>query len=156
MKKSYKNNKFKILAPTWNEEFDLPDGLYSVSDIQDYLKYILKTLETVTDNPSIKIYVNKIENRIAFKIKTWYYLELLMPETVKLLGSTKIRIIIDKSGENVPHLEITEVVLVHWNIVNNDYLQDSRVLYTFIPNKSFGQLLDIPSKIFIFLKTFNL
>ena len=70
MKKSYKNNKFKILAPTWNEEFDLPDGLYSVSDIQDYLKYILKTLETVTDNPSIKIYVNKIENRIAFKIKT--------------------------------------------------------------------------------------
>ena len=156
MKKSYKNNKFKILAPTWNEEFDLPDGLYSVSDIQDYLKYILKTLETVTDNPSIKIYVNKIENRIAFKIKTWYYLELLMPETVKLLGSTKIRIIIDKSGENVPHLEITEVVLVHWNIVNNDYLQDSRVLYTFVPNKSFGQLLDIPSKIFIFLKTFNL
>ena len=79
-----------------------------------------------------------------------------MPETVKLLGSTKIRIIIDKSGENVPHLEITEVVLVHWNIVNNDYLQDSRVLYTFVPNKSFGQLLDIPSKIFIFLKTFNL
>ena len=70
MKKSYKNNKFKILAPTWNKEFDLPDGLYSVSDIQDYLKYILKTLETVTDNPSIKIYVNKIENRIAFKIKT--------------------------------------------------------------------------------------
>ena len=74
---------------------------------------------------------------------------------MKLLGSTKSNITKDKNGENVPHLEITEVVLVHCNIVNNDYQHDSRVLYTFIPDKSFGQLLDISPKNFIFLKTFN-
>ena len=100
-------------------------------------------------------YVNKIENRITFKIKTGYYLELLRPETIKLLGSTKSKITKDKNGENVPHLEITEVVLIHCNIVNNDYQQDSRVLYTFVPNKSFGQLLDISPKNFLFLKTFD-
>ena len=76
MKNSYQNNKIKISAPTWNEEFQLPDGSYSVSDIQDYFEYILKKLRGKTDNPSIRIYVNKIENRITFKIKTEYYLEL--------------------------------------------------------------------------------
>ena len=79
IKKSYKNNKFKISAPTWNEEFELPDGSYSVSDIQDYFEYILKKHGEETVNPSIKIYINKIENRITFKIKTGYYLELLAP-----------------------------------------------------------------------------
>ena len=82
----------------------------------------------------MKIYVNKIENRITFKIKTGYCLELLTPETIKLLGSTENKIIKDKNGKNVPHLEFTEVVLVHCNIVNNDYQHDSRVLYTFVPN----------------------
>ena len=96
-----------------------------------------------------------MENRITFKIKTGHYLELLTSEAMKLLGSTKSNITKDKNGENVPHLEITEVVLVHCNIVNNDYQHDSRVLYTFIPDKSFGQLLDISPKNFIFLKTFN-
>ena len=76
-----------------------------------------------------------MENRIAFKIKTGYYLELLTSEAMKLLGSTKSNITKDENGENVPHLEITEVVLVHCNIVNNDYQHDSRVLYTFIPDK---------------------
>ena len=74
---------------------------------------------------------------------------------MKLLGSTKSKITKDENSENVPHLEITEVVLIHCNIVNNDYQQDSRVLYTFVPNKSFGQLLDISPKNFIFLKTFD-
>ena len=74
---------------------------------------------------------------------------------MKLLGSTKSKITKDENGENVSHLEITEVVLIHCNIVNNDYQQDSRVLHTFVPNKSFGQLLDISPKKFIFLKTFN-
>ena len=74
--------------------------------------------------------MNKIENRITFKIETGYYLELLMPETMKLLGITKNKINKEKNGENIPHLEITEVVLIHCNIVNNDYHQDSRVLYT--------------------------
>ena len=81
---------------------------------------MLKSNEN-TNNPSIRIYVNKIENRITFKIKKVYYLELLTSGTMKLLGSTESKIIKDKNGENVPHLEITEVVLVHCNLVNNDY-----------------------------------
>ena len=89
------------------------------------------------------------------KIKTGYHLKLLTPETIKLLGSNKSKITKDKNSENVPNLEITEVVLVYCNIANNDYLQDSRVFYTFIPNKSPGQLLNISPKNFIFLKTFN-
>ena len=96
-----------------------------------------------------------MENRITFKIKTGYYLKFLTPERMKLLGSTKNKITENENGENVPHFEITEAVLIHCNIVNNDYQQDSRVLYTFVPNKSFGQLLNISLKNFIFLKTFN-
>ena len=99
------------------------------------LSIFLRNSENV-DNPSTKIYVYKIENRITFKIKNGYYLELLTPETMKLLGSTESKITKDKNGENVPHLEITEVVLVHCNLVNNDYQQDSRMLYTFVPNKT--------------------
>ena len=82
------------------------------------------------------MYVNKIENRITFRIKNGYSLELLTPETMNLLGSTERKIVKDKNGENEPHLEITEVVLVHCNIVNNDYQQDSRVLYLFKTNRS--------------------
>ena len=74
---------------------------------------------------------------------------------MKLLGSTKNKISKDKNGENVPHLEISEVVLVHLNVVNNDYQQDSRVLYTLVSNKSFGSLLEISPTNHIFLKTFN-
>ena len=111
IKKSYKNNKFKISAPTWNEGFELRDGSYSVSDFQDYFKYILKKHETNTDNPSIMIYVNKIENRTAFEIKAGYYLEILTPETMQLLGSTKSKITKDENAENLPHLKITEVIL---------------------------------------------
>ena len=96
-----------------------------------------------------------MKNRITFKIKTGYYFELLTPETMKLLGRTENKITKDKNGENVPHLEITEVVLVHCNIVNNDYQQDSRVLYTFVPNKPFANLLEIAPTNFIPLKTFN-
>ena len=74
---------------------------------------------------------------------------------MKLLGSTKSKIKKEKNGENVPHLEITEIVLIHCNVVNNSYLQNSRVLYTHVPNKSFGQLLDILPETFIVLKTFD-
>ena len=101
------------------------------------------------------IYVNKIENRITFKIKTGYYLELLTPETMKLLGSTKSKITKDENRGNVPHLEIAEVVLIHCNIVTNDYQQDSEVLYTVVLDKSFSQLLDISPNNSIFLETFN-
>ena len=103
----------------------------------------------------MRIYINKIENRIRFKIKTGYYLKLLTPETKTLLGSTKIKITKDKKGENVLHLEINEVVLIHCNVVNNSYQQNSRVLYTFVPIKLFGKLLDISPENFIFLKTFD-
>ena len=102
-----------------------------------------------------RVYVNEIENRIAFRIKTRYYLELLIPERMKLLGSTENKITKDNNGENVPHLEITEVVLAHCNIVNNDFQQDLRVLYIFVPNKPFGSLLEMWPANFIFLNTFN-
>ena len=95
---SYNNNKFKISVPTWSEEFKLPDGSYSVSDIQDYFEYILTKHSESIDNPSIRMYVNRIENRITFKIKNGYYLELLTPETMKLLGSTESKITKDKNG----------------------------------------------------------
>ena len=96
------------------------------------------------------ICVNKIENRITFKIKTGYYLELLTSETMKFLQSTKSKINKDKHLENIPHLEITVVVLIHCNISKNDFQEDAKVLYTFVSNKSFGQLLDISPKNFIF------
>ena len=82
------------------------DESYSVANIQDYSEYFLKTDWEKTDKPSVMIYVNKIENRITFKTKTWYYFELLTPETMKLLGSTKSEITKDENGENVPHLEV--------------------------------------------------
>ena len=150
--KPYKNNKFKVLAPTWNEEFELFDASYSKSDIQDYFEYILKQHGEKTINLSIRIYVNKIENRITFKIKTGYYLELLTPETMKLLRSATKKITKDENGENVPYLKITEVVLVYCNIANNNYQQNLRVLYKFASNKSFGQFLNILPKNFIFQK----
>ena len=85
----YNKNKFKISAPTWNDELYLADGSYSISDIQDYFEFIIKKHETLAENPPIQIYPNKIKNRIVFKIKTGYKLELLSPETMKLLESTK-------------------------------------------------------------------
>ena len=155
IKSSYNNNKFQISDLTWSEEFELSDGLYSVSDIQDYFEYILKKRSESVDSPSIRINVNKIKNTITFKIKNGYYPELLTPETMKLLGSTESKTTKDKNGENVPHLEIVEVILVHCNLVNNDYQQNSRILYTFVPNKAFSSLLEISPKNHVFLKTFN-
>ena len=107
--------------------------------------------EAVADNGPIRIYVNKIENSVTLKIKTGYYLKLLMPETMKSLGRTKNKITKDENGENVPYLEIPEVVLFYCNFFNNDYQQNSRVLYTFIWNKLFGQFYILHIKI-IFLK----
>ena len=149
IKSSYNNKKFKISAPTWNDKFELSDGLYSVSDIQDYIEYILKR-QVFMDKLSVQIHVNKIENRVTFKIKNGYSLQLLTSETMELLGSTENKITKDKNGENVPHLEITEVVLIYCDILNNDYQQDSRELYTFVPNKLFGSLLEISAISHIF------
>ena len=137
IKSEYKNNKFKISAPTWNDTFDLPDGSYSISDIQDYFEFIIKKHEILTENPPVQIYSNKIEKRIIFKIKTGYKLELLTPETMRLLGSAKKAVDKYKDGEIVPKLESLEVVLVHCNLFKNDYQHTSKVLFSFVPYKQF-------------------
>ena len=105
IKSSYNNNKFKISAPRWDDRFKLPDGLYSVSDIQDYFVFVLEKHRENIDEPSVQIYVNEIENSITSKIKKGYSLELLTPETMKLLRSTDNKITKDENGENAPHLE---------------------------------------------------
>ena len=147
IKKSYKTNEFKILGLTWNEEFELPGGSYSIPDIQDYLEYLLKKHGEKTVNLSIKIYTNKMENRITFKIKTGYYLEVLTPEKMELIGCTESEV---TKNKNVLCLEITEVVLIHCNVVNNSCQENSRVLYALVPNTSFGQLLGISPENLIF------
>ena len=148
VKSTYNNNKFKISAPTWNETFDLPDGSFNISEIQDYFEYIIKKHETIGENAPILIYANTINN-------SGYKLELLSKETMRLLGSTKDIIDADKNSENVPKLENVEVVLVHCNLVNKSYQQASRVLFTFVPTKQYGQLINISPKSLIFLKTMN-
>ena len=99
--------------------------------------------------------MNKIKSRIVFKIKTGYKLELLTPETMKLLRSTKKDVDKDKDGENVPKLESVEVVLVHCNLVKNDYQHTSKVLFTFVPNKKFGQLINISPHSLTMMNTVN-
>ena len=86
IRKKYKNNKLKIIAPTWNDELEFPDGSYSVSDIEDWIKFIIKKHGTLTTIPPIHVYINRINNRLVFKIKDGYNLEL---QTLKLFGSTK-------------------------------------------------------------------
>ena len=109
----------------------------------------------MTENPPVQIYPNKIKNRIVFKIKTGYKLELLIPETMKLLGSTKKDGNADKNSENVPKLESVEVVLVHCNLVKNDYQHTSKVLFSFVPNKQFGQLIKISPYSLTMMNTIN-
>ena len=155
VKSIYKNNKFKISAPTWNETLDLLDGSYNIPAIQNYLEYIIKKHETITDTAPILIYANNVFNRIVFKIKTGYKLELLSEETMKLLGITSSIIDKDKNSDTVPKLENAEVVLVHCNLVNNSYQQHSRVLFTFVPNKKYGQLISISPHSLVFLKIMN-
>ena len=106
IKSEYNNNKFKISAPTWNDTIDLPNGSYSIADIQNYFEYIIKKHETITDKAPVLIYVNRIKNRIIFKIKSGYKLELLSKETIPLLGSSSITTDSDKDGELVPKLEV--------------------------------------------------
>ena len=156
IKSEYKNNKFKISTPTWNDTFDLLDGSYSSSDIQDYFEFIIKKHETLTENPLIQIYPKiKIKNRIFPKIKTGYKLELLTLETRKLLGGTKKDVDSGKNSENVPKLESVEVVLVHCNLVKNDYQHTSKVLFSFVPNKQFGQLINISPHSLTMMNTVN-
>ena len=133
----------------------MPDGSYNISEIQDYIEYIIKKHETIGENAPKLIYANTINNRIVFKIKSGYKLELLSNETVKLLGSTNDIIDADKNSEIVQKLENFEVVLVHCNLVNNAYQQHSRVLFTFVPTKQYGKLISISPHSLVFLKTMN-
>ena len=152
---TWKNKKSH--TKTINLKFQLRHGMKSFNYLMYHILYqifkinlniyLKKKHEKSTDNSSIKIYVSKIENRVTLRIKTGFYLELLTPETMKLLWSTTSKLTKDKNGENLPNLEITEVVLVHCNFVNNDYQHNSRALYTFISNRSFGQWSDISLKL---------
>ena len=112
IRKQYKNNKLKITSPTWNDEFESPDGSYSVSDTQYYIEYIIKKHETLITIPPIHVYIDRINNRLVFKIEDGYKVELQMPETMKLFGSTKKLIDKTKNGEKLRSLEVDEVVLV--------------------------------------------
>ena len=126
-----------------------------MSDIQDYIESIIKKHETLTTFPPIHVYINRINNRFVFKMKDGTNLELQMPETMKLFGSTKKLIDKTKNEENVPSLEVVEVVLVHCNLVDNQYQRKYEVLHTFTQNKSDAYLLhNEPSKL-VFLKTQN-
>ena len=124
-------------------KYQLRHGMKSLNYLMDHILYqifkiilniSLKKYKTVTNNLSIRIYLNKIYDRITFKIKAGYYLELLMPETMKLVGSTKSKTSKDKNGENVPHLEIAEVVLIHCNIVNNQETIQESCIHLFLIN----------------------
>ena len=126
-----------------------------MNDIKNYFEYVVKKHETITNISPIVIYANKIKNRVVFKIKSGYKLELLSKETMQLLGSSSNTIDSDKNEEFVPKLEVVEVVLVHCNLVNNNYQQASKVLLTFVPNKQFGQLMIIEPHSPTMLKTTN-
>ena len=155
IKSSYNNNKFKISPPTWNETFDIPDGSYSITALQDYFEYIIKKHEAITTTSPVLIYANLTSNRIVFKIKTGYKLELLSKETMRLLGSTTNTTDKEKNSELVPKLESVDLALMHCNLVNNTYQKASKVLFTFVPDKSYGQLIaSIPHPLMM-LKTVN-
>ena len=115
----------------------------------------MKKHETIDEVSLVLIYVNEINNRIVFKIKSRYKLELLSKETMKLLGSSTDNIDGDKNSELVSKLESVDLVLVHCNLVNNSYQQASKVLFTFVPNKKYGQLITVSPETLIMLKTVN-
>ena len=114
-----------------------------MSDIQDNIEYIIKIHEILTTIPHVHIYISRINNRLVLKIKDGYKLELQMPKTIKLFCSTKKLTNKTKNGENVLSLEVVEVVLVHRNLVNNQYQQKSEVLYLFTSNKFYVYFLNV-------------
>ena len=123
----------------------------SIADIQDYVAFIIKKHESLTENLPVQIYPNKIKNRIGFKIKTGHKLELKRYK----LGSTKNVADKNKDGENAPKLESVDFVLVHCNLGKNDYQHTSKVLFTFVPNKQFGQLINISAHYLTMMNTVN-
>ena len=157
-----KISKSNVLTLKLTNKLDLRIGekLIALSNLSIY--YTWRTIKSSYNNNQFKISAATWNDK--FELSDGSYsicqifkiiLSIFQNNTEKLLGSTENKITKDKKGENVPHLEITEVVLVHCNILNNSYQQDSRVLYTFVPNKPFGSLLEISPTNHIFLKTFN-
>ena len=141
IKSAYNNNKFKVSAPNWNDKFNLPDGSYSISGIRDYFEYFVKKHETITDNPLVQIYTNKIKNRIVFQIKTGYKLELSQQrdhqeEQKKMLLIVKMK---DMYQNQILLTMFQCIVIQSITIIN----KQSKVLLTFIPNKQFGQLINM-------------
>ena len=130
----------------------MSDGSYSIATLQNYFEYIIRKHETITEVSQVLIYVIEINNRIVFKIKSGYKLELLSKETMRLLGSSSDTIDGDKNSELVPKLESVDLVLVHCNVVNNSYQKAAKVLFTFVPNKKYGQLITISPETLIMLK----
>ena len=140
IKSTCNNNKFKISAPTWNDKFNLPDGSYSIAEIQDYFEYVIKKHETIAHNHPVQIYVYKIKN----KRKTGYKTRIIIFSNNEAIRKYKKKYVDKKKdGEDVQKLEFVEVVLLHCNLVNNSCLQASKVVFTFVPNKQFGQLITI-------------
>ena len=156
IKEEYNNNKFRLSGRTWSKDVTIPDGSYDIYQIQNYFRDegIKKHESSVKSNePSlILIFPNKILNRVAFRIKTGYKLELLTNETVRLLGDGPI-IDTTKNRENVPKLEVLRNVLVFCNLVQNVYLQDSKLLFSFVPNSRFGNLLSITPQVLKYCDT---
>ena len=146
IKEQYNNNKFRLSGPTWSEDVTIPDGSYEISQIQNYfLDEVIKKHESYVksnEQSTILIYANRILKRVNFRIKTGYKLELLTNETMRLLGDGPI-IDTTKNGENVPKLETVRNILGFCNLIENVYLQDSELLFSFVPNSRFGSLLSI-------------
>ena len=152
--KKMNNGKFKITAPSWSKEFELPEGSYSIGDIDAYFKYIVEK-HTKYHEGDIEIYANKTKNRVTFKMADRVTLELMSPETQKFLVVSKRVLTGEVNGDKVPQLETVQTVLVHCNLVDNDYQHDSRILHIFVPDKTFGSLLSIQPSDFVWLKTFK-
>ena len=128
---------------------------YSVSDIQEYIECIIINMKILPNNCPIHIYTNRIDNRLVFKIKDWYKKESQSPETIKLFDRTKKSIDKTNNGENVTSFEVVEVVLVQYNLVDNQYQQKSKVLYIFTPNKCYIYPLNVKPSHLAFLETYN-
>ena len=143
-------------GPIWSEDVTIPDGSYEISQIQNYfLDEVIKKHESnvkSNEQSPILIYANRILNRLSFRIKTGYKLELLNNETMRILGDGPI-IDTTKNGENVPKLEIVRNVLVFCNLVEKVYLQDSKLLFSCVPNSRFGSLLSITPQVLKYCDT---
>ena len=158
IKEQCNNNKFRLCGPTWSEDVTIPDGSYEISQIQNYLldevikKHESNVKPNVNEQSPILIYANRILNRVSFRIKAGHKLELLTNETMRLLADGPI-IDTTKNGENVPKLEIVRNVSVFCNLVENVYLQDSKLLFSLVPNSRFASLLSITPQLLKYCDT---